>query len=144
MSLKPMIALAATLLAGTALANGASEGPTGTAVVIAPESGVYTCAAPNPDAAFACARQKCREAGEGDCYRTNWCYPGRWGAVYSVRTEEFHGPDALCGAPSREQALATVETWCRAQEFVVSCYVSKILTPEGTEEDADEEFSFER
>jgi len=45
---------------------------------------------------------------------------GRWGAVHSVRTAEFRGPDTLCGAPSRERALATVETWCGSQAFVVS------------------------
>lgn len=146
MSRRILVVIAAAMLsAGAALANGGTdEGPKGVAVVIAPESGVYTCAAGNPDAAFACARKKCRDAGEADCYRTNWCYPGRWGAVYSVRTAEFHGPDALCGAPTREAVLATVVCWCRAQEHVVSCFVSTILTPEGGEEPIEEEFTFDR
>lgn len=141
-AISAVIVLAAQALAVSALAN--DSGPGGVAVVIAPENGIWSCSAENPDAAFSCARQKCRDAGEADCYRVAWCFPGRWGAFYSVRTAQFHSPDALCGAPSRDEALATVERWCRAQEHVVSCHAFRILTPDGGEEDIDRDFTFAR
>jgi hypothetical protein len=122
----------------------AQDGPSGIGVVIAPENGIWSCSGSNPDTAFSCARQKCKDAGEIDCYRVAWCYPGGWGAMYSVRTAEFHSPNAFCGAPSREEALATVERWCRAQEYVVSCYAFRLLTPDGGEEEIETEFTFER
>lgn len=128
----------------TALPAQADDGPKGVAIVVAPENGIWSCSAANPDAAFACARQKCREEGEADCYRIAWCYPARWGVLYTVRTGEFHGPDALCGAPDREEALATVERWCRSPEHVVSCHAFRLLTPNGGEVEIEREFRFER
>jgi hypothetical protein len=122
----------------------AQDGQTGVGIVTAPENGIWSCAGENPEAAFGCARRECRSAGEADCYRVAWCYPAGWGALYSQRTAEFHGPNGFCGAPSREAALATVERWCRSQDHVVSCYVSTILTPDGAEEDVDVEFNFDR
>jgi hypothetical protein len=122
----------------------AQDGPLGVGIVVAPENGIWSCAGSTPEAAFGCARRECRSAGEADCYRTAWCYPGGWGALYSQRTAEFHGPNGFCGAPSREEALATVERWCRSQDYLVSCFVSTIITPDGTEEDVSVEFNFDR
>lgn len=122
----------------------AQDGPIGVGIVVAPENGIWSCAGSTPEAAFGCGRRKCRTEGEADCYRTAWCFPAGWGALFSQRTAEFHGPNGFCGAPSREEALATVERWCRSQEYVVSCYVSAILAPDGTEEDVDVELNFDR
>ncbi len=48
----------------------------GIRIVLAPESNIWTCIGDTPDAAFSCARKKCRDSGEIDCYRIAWCYPG--------------------------------------------------------------------
>jgi|GEM_PF-3485150 len=138
------LAMAAFTMVAVAWPAGAQDGPRGWAIVVSPENGIWSCSGSNPDAAFGCARRECRSEGEADCYRIAWCYPGGWGALYSQRTAEFHGPNGFCGAPSREEALATVERWCAAQHHVVSCYVSTLLTAEGTEEAVDIEYTFDR
>jgi len=132
------------LLAASATVATAQDGPVGVGIVLAPEAGIWSCPGSTPDAAFACARQKCKAEGSDECYRDNWCYPAGWGALYSQRTADFHGPNSLCGAPSREEALATVKRWCESQEYVVSCYVATIIDPDGKEIDVDEEFNFDR
>jgi hypothetical protein len=125
-------------------AHAENDGPVGIGIVLAPENGIWSCAGETPEAAFGCARRECRSEGQADCYRVAWCYPGGWGALYSQRTAEFHGPNGLCGAPSREEALATVERWCQAQDYVVSCFVSTLIAPDGTEEDVEVEYNFDR
>lgn len=139
-----LIALAAGVGPAAAPAAANDGSPTGVAIVLAPENGIWSCAGATPDAAFGCARRKCRSDGQADCYRIAWCYPAGWGALYSQRTAEFHGPNGLCGAPSREEALATVERWCRAQNHVVSCHVATLIAPDGGEISVDVEFNLDR
>ena len=116
----------------------------GIGIVMAPESNIWTCTGDTPDAAFSCARKKCKDSGEIDCYRVAWCYPSGWSVLYSMRAGDFHTPGGFCGAPTRAAALNTLKQWCKAQDYVTSCYAYMLLTPDGGEEEVDKEFTFKR
>ena len=98
-------AIASTTLA--ALAQRAKTVPQAFAVVQAPESAVEVCHGTSVQAALDCARKRCeRKARRGACFSVTACEPSGWAGVMGVQMSEVHFSNAVCGAPTREAAVA--------------------------------------
>ncbi len=117
-----------------------AEGPDGIAFVVAPENSYGYCVAGNPDAAFACAREKCVAAGQGigpsDCYRVKWCFPAMWsGDLFWQNADGFHSHDYLCGLQSRAELEAVVKAICGSEDRkdYLECSLVQVFDPDGKE-----------
>lgn len=118
----------------------AASGPVGIAYVAAPERASGICTAPNPDRAFACARERCAAQGRaqgvkpGECLRLAWCYPAGWSVVVSAQHRDgFHAPRFTCGLDSREQALKLAALQCdrAAHPYLLECAAVELHGPDG-------------
>lgn len=118
-----------------------AQGPVGIAFAEAPEMGSGVCVAGNPDAGFACAREKCMQGGAEarDCLRVAWCYPAGWSVdVFMQHREGPHWHEYSCGWASREAAEKAVQIKCGppATEQLIECAAMRFWDPQGTESSA--------
>ncbi|PLX35893.1 MAG: hypothetical protein C0606_17540 [Hyphomicrobiales bacterium] len=106
----------------------------GIAIVVAPEMSAGVCRAGNPEAGFACAREKCAaEPGveAGDCLRVRWCYPAGWAAdIFMQHKEGLHWHDYLCGWSGAKQLRAAVKAACD-NEYLRECSVVQAWDADG-------------
>ncbi len=131
-------ALAAAVALFAATGARAQQGPVGIAFAEAPEMASGVCTAGDPDAGFACARQKCVEGGAeaGDCLRVAWCYPSGWSVdVFMQHREGPHWHEYSCGWASREAALKAAEVRCDPSfnEYLIECTPVRLWDPQGSE-----------
>lgn len=127
-----IVALAAAAVVWPAAAQRASSLPQAFAVVQAPEAAVETCHGTSVQAALDCARRRCqRKAGRGACFAVTACEPAGWAGVMGVQMSEVHFSSAVCGAPSREAALAALRAFCNGHAGAKACVVSRLWSPDG-------------
>ena len=107
--------------------------PQAFAVVQAPEAAVETCHATTPRAAQECALAKCqKKAGRGACFSVTVCAPSGWAGIMGVRVKEVHFTDSVCGAPTREAAIAALRAFCIGHmPQAEQCFVSQLWGPDG-------------
>ena len=109
------------------------------AVVQAPEAAVEICHASTARAAQDCALAKCqKKAGRGACFAVTACAPSGWAGVMGVKIKEVHFSESVCGAPTREAALAALKAFCRGHlPNLEQCHVAEVWTPNGRPEKVD-------
>lgn len=123
----PIIAARVALCAIAALLMPArAAAQVGIAYVEAPERANATCAAGNPDRAFACARERCAVRGvkPAECMRIAWCFPAGWSVRVSFLNQDgFHGHRFTCGLESREMALKLAALQCDRKDkpYLADC-----------------------
>ena len=106
--------------------------PQAFAVVQAPEAAVEVCHGTSAQAALDCARKRCQKrAGRGACFAVTVREPAGWAGVIGVRMSEVHFSNAVCGAPSREAALAALKAFCDGQAGGNACAVNQLWSPDG-------------
>ena len=126
------LAAALPLIAAPAFAQRAKAVPQAFAVVQAPEAAVEVCHGTSAQAALDCARKRCQKrAGRGACFAVTACEPAGWAGVMGVRMSEVHFSNAICGAPSREAAIAALKAFCDGQTGGKECAVTQLWSPDG-------------
>lgn len=109
--------------------------PQAFAAVQAPESAVETCYSSSAKAAYDCALAKCqRKASRGACFAVTSCAPSGWAGVMGVKLKEVHFSQVLCGAPTREAAIAALKAYCRGHmPGLEQCHLASVWAPDGSE-----------
>lgn len=101
---------------------------------MAPEMSAGMCRAGNPDAGFACAREKCASQDgvqSSDCLRVRWCYPAGWSAdLFMQHKEGLHWHDYLCGWGSEKALIAAARAKCD-NDYLRECSVVEAWDPQG-------------
>lgn len=115
-----------------------ANGPVGIAFVEAPEQSSGMCTGNNPDAAFACAREKCVAGGAEarDCLRVAWCYPAGWTAdVFVQHKEGPHWHEYSCGWDSKETLHKAAAVKCdpALRDYLMECAIVQIFDPQGNQ-----------
>jgi hypothetical protein len=130
--------IAAAAMTSAAQAQRARAVPQAFAVVQAPESAVEACHATSAQAALDCAKRRCeRKSRRGACFAVTACQPAGWAGVMGVQLSEVHFSTAVCGAPSREAALASLKAFCDGHAGGKSCVVSLLWSPDGKQHNVD-------
>ena len=125
-------ALAFTASISSASAQKAKSVPQAFAAVQAPEAAVEVCHGTSARAAMDCAQAKCqRKAGRGACFSVTACQPAGWAGVMGVQLAEVHFSNAVCGAPTREAAVASLRAFCQGYTGMKQCAVAQIWSPDG-------------
>ncbi|MCQ0990003.1 hypothetical protein [Jiella marina] len=123
----------------------AAQGPTGIAIVEAPEAGSGVCFAGNPETGFSCARDKCiAESGlePRDCLRVRWCYPSGWTADLFLQTADgFHFHRYICGSGSRAEMISLAKAVCSDPQKAdyLECSFARAWDPDGNDVEVDEQ-----
>lgn len=108
------------------------------AFVVAPEQSNHECTAASAEKAISCAMKKCKKARGADCTVVAACHGG-WAGIMGVMLEEMHFSDAICGAPSREAAIAALEAYCKGHlPNVRECFISELISPDGKSEQLEQ------
>ena len=109
------------------------------AVVQAPEAAVEICHGPTAHAAQDCALARCqKKAGRGACYAVTVCAPSGWTGIMGVKLKEVHFSETVCGAPTREAALAALKAFCQGHlPGLEQCVVAELWAPNGRPEKVD-------
>ena len=103
------------------------------AAALSPEQAYEVCHSATAERAAACAMKKCKKAGGSDCFVQSACASG-WSGTMGVRLEEMHFTDSVCGAPSKDAALASLKAFCMGHlPFVKECYLASAYSPVGDE-----------
>lgn len=102
------------------------------AAVQAPESAVEVCHATSAQGALDCARKRCqRKAGRGTCFAVTVCEPSGWAGTMGVQMSEVHFTTTICGAPSRDAAIAVLRAFCEGHAGSKQCTINRLWTPDG-------------
>lgn len=115
-------------------------GRSGIAFVQAPELATATCTGQDPASSFACAEQKCIDAGgtAEDCVEMAYCFPALYSVSVSILHKEgIHWQEFHCGWDSREAALDAAKIACDTAKrpFIAECVASAIYDENGEMED---------
>jgi hypothetical protein len=122
--------------AGSADAQRAKSVRQAFAAVQAPESAVEVCLSASVQAALDCARKRCeRKAGRGACFAVTACEPGGWAGIMGVQMSEVHFSNAVCGAPTREAAIAALKAFCEGHVGAKQCGIPNLWSPDGKQHD---------
>ena len=138
--IEPKAIAAALALLGVAIIPASAQRasvkgvPQAFAAVQAPESAVETCMASSARAAQDCALAKCqRKASRGACFAVTSCAPSGWSGVMGVKLKEVHFSQVVCGAPTREAAVAALKAFCQGHlPGLEQCHLPQVLAPDGT------------
>lgn len=124
--------LLALFLPQPAGAQKARAVPQAFAAVQAPEAAVEICHSTSAQAALDCARKRCqRKAARGACFAVTVCEPAGWAGTMGVQMSEVHFSNAVCGAPTREAAIAALKVFCEGHTGAKQCVVTQVWSPDG-------------
>ena len=125
-------------------ATAPAQGRSGIAFAEAPEASAGVCFGGSPDAALACARERCVAGAEGlqpsDCLRVQWCFPARWsGDVFLQVADGPHWHEYLCGWDSRAAVEAAAAVACdrSRRTDLIECALVRLWDEDGREYPAD-------